>query len=63
MGGAYANRINIFPRRVVIQATKVINLTERLPGYYEDKKAAISKAMQDLADSYQRCIDEVNKAD
>ncbi|AEF80259.1 hypothetical protein TREAZ_1272 [Leadbettera azotonutricia ZAS-9] len=63
MGGAYANRISIFPRRVIIQAAPVINLTERLPSYHEDKKAAIGKAMQDLMDSYQYCIDEVNRTE
>jgi hypothetical protein len=63
MGGAYANRISIFPRRVIIQAAPVINLSERLPSYREDKKAAIAKALSDLRDSYYKCINEVNKTD
>jgi 1-acyl-sn-glycerol-3-phosphate acyltransferase len=63
MGGAYSNRINIFPRRVIIQSAPVINLSERLPGYHEDKKTAINNAMQDLMDSYQYCIDEVNRTE
>jgi 1-acyl-sn-glycerol-3-phosphate acyltransferase len=63
MGGAYANRISIFPRRVIIQSAPVINLSERLQSYHEDKKTAVSKAMQDLMDSYQYCIDEVNRTE
>jgi hypothetical protein len=63
MGGAYSNRISIFPRRVIIQAAPVINLSERLPSYHKDKKAAIAKALSDLRDSYYKCINEVNKMD
>ncbi|MDR2101027.1 MAG: acyltransferase [Treponema sp.] len=63
MGGAYSNRTNIFPRRVIIQAAPALNLTERLPDYHRDKKGAILKAMSDLKDAYLDCIQEVNKND
>jgi hypothetical protein len=59
MGGAYANRINIFPRRVIIQAAPPINLTERLPAYYKDKKSAIGSAMADLKQAYMDCINTI----
>ena len=60
MGGAYSNRISIFPRRVIIRAAPVINLTERLESFKEDKKAAVATAMEDLEKAYQHCIDEMN---
>ena len=64
MGGSYSTRnINIFPRRVIIQAAEPINLTDRLPGYYQDRKAAIQSAMDDLLTAYLDCIAEANKAD
>jgi len=63
MGGAYADRVNIFPRRVIIRAAPVINLSERLPSYREDKKAAIAKAMADLEKAYFDNIAEANKSD
>jgi 1-acyl-sn-glycerol-3-phosphate acyltransferase len=63
MGGAYANRTNIFPRRVIIQVAPSINLTERLPDYHRDKKEAILKAMSDLKDAYVSCIQEVNNTE
>jgi hypothetical protein len=52
MGGAYGNRRNILPQRVIIQAVPVINLTERLPSYKEDKRSAIDTAMKDLEKAY-----------
>jgi hypothetical protein len=63
MGGAYSNRINIFPRRVIIQAGPSINLSERLPEYHADKHAAVTRAMTDLKDAYLACIDAVNRSD
>ncbi|MDR2403677.1 MAG: acyltransferase [Spirochaetaceae bacterium] len=59
MGGAYANRISIFPRRVIIHAAPPINLTERLPAYNNDKKSAINSAMADLKQAYMDCIEEI----
>lgn len=61
MGGAIANRKNIYIRRVIIQSGPVINLTERLPKYKEDKKAAIAECLSDLEKAYLDCIDEANK--
>jgi 1-acyl-sn-glycerol-3-phosphate acyltransferase len=64
MGGSYSTRnINIFPRRVIIQAAEPINLTDRLPVYRQDRKAAIQSAMDDLLKAYLNCIEEANKAD
>jgi hypothetical protein len=63
MGGSYTNRISIFPRRVIIQAAPVLNLSERLPAYQKNKKAAIARALQDLEDSFLQCIAEVNKVE
>ena len=63
MGGAYADRVSIFPRKVIIRAAPVINLSERLPAYQKDKKAAIAEAMSDLEKSYLDCISQVNQED
>jgi 1-acyl-sn-glycerol-3-phosphate acyltransferase len=63
MGGAYSDRINIFPRRVIIQVAPPINLTERLPDYHKDRKNAILKTMSDLKDAYVACIQEVNNTE
>jgi 1-acyl-sn-glycerol-3-phosphate acyltransferase len=64
MGGSYSTRnINIFPRRVIIQAAEPINLTNRLPAYHQDRKAAIQSAMDDLQKAYLECIEEANKTD
>ena len=56
MGGAYADRINTFPRKVIIQTAPAINLSQRLPSYQNDRKAAISAAMSDLETAYLDCI-------
>jgi hypothetical protein len=64
MGGSHSTRnINIFPRRVIIQAVEPINLTSRLPAYHQDRKAAIQSAMDDLLRAYLDCIEAANKAD
>ena len=60
LGGAYHNRINIYPRRVIIQAAPPMNLSERLPAYRQDKKDTIKKAIDDLEKAYLFCIDDVN---
>jgi 1-acyl-sn-glycerol-3-phosphate acyltransferase len=60
MGGDFNDRIVIFPKRVIIHAAPPINLTERLPSYKEDKKAAVRKAMADLTQTYLDCINEIN---
>jgi hypothetical protein len=62
MGGAFSNRINIIPRRVTILAAPVINLSDRLKSYHEDKDATIQETMSDLEKAFQNCIDEMNGA-
>ena len=62
MGGAISGRVNIFPRKVIIQAAPVINLSEYLPHYREDKKAAIAEVMPVLEKAFTGCINEVNNA-
>ena len=61
MGGAFSDRVSIFPRKVIIRPSPVINLTERLESYRKDKKTAISEAMSDLEKAYQQCIFEISK--
>jgi hypothetical protein len=61
IGGAFYNRINILPRRVIIRAAPPISLTERLPDYRNDKRAAVDKAMEDLKKAYLDCIDRSNR--
>jgi hypothetical protein len=63
MGGAYADRVSIFPRKVFIQTAPVINLSERLPSYRSDKKAAIATAMSDLEKAYIDTINDMNMAE
>jgi hypothetical protein len=58
MGGSYSDRASIFPRKVIIQAAPVIDLSERLPSYKENKKAAIVTAMSDLESAYLDCIEK-----
>ena len=41
MGGAYANRVSVFPRKVIIDVSPPINLSERLSSFKTDKKTAI----------------------
>ena len=60
MGGAFKDRVSIFPRKVIIQAGPVINLSERLSDYKKDKKAVIEKSMADLEKAYLDCIVEAN---
>jgi len=63
MGGAYPDRVSIFPRKVIIQASPPINLSERLPAYKADKKATIAEAMSDLEKAYLNCIAEASEPD
>jgi hypothetical protein len=63
MGGSYADRVSIFPRKVIIQAAPPINLSERLPACHQDKKAAISEAMSDLEKAYLDCIEKAYNSD
>jgi len=60
MGGAFADRITIPPRKIIIHAGPVINLTGRLPSYKKDKKAAVTQALADLEKAYLNNINEIN---
>jgi hypothetical protein len=60
MGGAFSSRINIPVKKVIIKAASVINLSDRLGQYKEDKKAAVADAVSDLEKAYFDCIDEVS---
>ena len=58
MGGAYSNRVlNVHPKRLLIQATSVINLTERLKEYKKNRKPAIANAMMDMEKAFLDCIE------
>jgi 1-acyl-sn-glycerol-3-phosphate acyltransferase len=63
MGGGFPERFNIFPRKVVIKAAPVINLSERLKAYRNDKKTVFEQTMSDLEKAYLDCIDEMNHSD
>jgi len=63
MGGAFSGRVNIFPRKVIIRAGNVINLSERLARYREDRKAASAECVSDLEKAYLECVEETNKAE
>jgi 1-acyl-sn-glycerol-3-phosphate acyltransferase len=60
MGGAFPNRVNILPRKVIIHSAPVINLTERLPAFNKDRKAELELAMSDLEKAFLDCIAEAN---
>ena len=60
MGGAFRNRVNILPRKVIIHSAPVINLTERLPAYNKDRKTELASAMSDLEKAFLDCIAEAN---
>jgi len=62
MGGAYFDRVSIFPRKVLIQAAPLINLSERLSSYKENKKAAITTALSDLEKAFIGNINEAKNA-
>ena len=62
MGGAFSRRINIPPDKVIIKAAPLIDLSERLSMYKENRKGAIEITKNDLEKAYLDCIKEVNKA-
>ena len=58
MGGAYQNRVlNVHPKRLLIQVAPIINLSERLKEYKENKKTAVANATKDLERAFLDCID------
>jgi hypothetical protein len=52
MGGAYANRVNIHPRSVTIQAGPVINLNAAVEEHRQDRKETVQKLLSRLQDTY-----------
>jgi 1-acyl-sn-glycerol-3-phosphate acyltransferase len=60
MGGAISGRVNLYPRKVIIQTASPINLTDRFKQYKEDKKTAVDTVLAELEKSYLDCIKEVN---
>jgi hypothetical protein len=60
MGGAFADRINIAPKKIIIRFAPPVNISMRLPQYHEDKKTAIAQALSDLEKAYLDNIREVN---
>jgi len=59
MGGALSGRVNIPVQKVIIKGAPVINLTERLTRYKEDKRAAVAEAASDLEKAFLDCIEEM----
>jgi hypothetical protein len=57
MGGAISERKNIPVKNVIIKTAPAINLTERLPQYYENKKDAVERGLSDLEKAFLECID------
>lgn len=60
MGGAFADRINIAPQKIIIRFAPPVNISGRLPQYREDKKSATAQALSDLEKAYLDNIKEVN---
>jgi hypothetical protein len=63
MGGAFSNRVNIWPKREILQPGRVISLTDRLPDYHQNKRAAIDGTMKDLNEAFLQCVKDVNNGD
>jgi len=63
MGGAFANRVSIFPRKVIIHTAPSINLTARLPLYKKDKKTVIAKTLTDLENAFLDNINEMSRTE
>jgi len=63
MGGAYANRVSIFPRKVIIKAAPVINLTERINQYNKDKKTTTADTLSDLHKAFLDNIEEMYRTE
>jgi len=59
MGGAFSDRANIPVEKAIIKAAPVINLSERLAQYKDDKRAAVTQAASDLEKAFLNCIKEV----
>jgi 1-acyl-sn-glycerol-3-phosphate acyltransferase len=63
MGGAFKDRVNVQPRKVIIQTAAPIDISGRLSNYKEDKKTAINELVSELEKAYLDCIKEVNNSE
>ena len=63
MGGAYPERKSVFARKVIIHASPVISLSDRLPAYRKDKKATVAATLTDLERAYLDSITKINSGD
>jgi len=59
MGGTITTRVNILPKKIIIQAAPVLELTSRLDEYKKDKKNTISAVLSQLEEAYINCINEI----
>ncbi|MDR2596788.1 MAG: acyltransferase [Treponema sp.] len=60
MGGAFKDRINIQPRKVIIQTASPVNISNCLSNYIKNKKSAVNDLVSELEKAYLDCIKEVN---
>jgi len=60
MGGAFKDRVNVKPRKVIIKTAAPINISSRLSSYIKNKKSAINELVSELEKAYLDCIKEVN---
>jgi hypothetical protein len=60
MGGTITERVNIRPRKVIIQTGAPVDISGRLSSYKENKKSAINELVSELEKAYLDCIKEVN---
>jgi 1-acyl-sn-glycerol-3-phosphate acyltransferase len=57
MGGAYANRVNIHPKSITIQAAPPINLNAALEEYRRDRKQTVRNLLSRLQAAYLDMLD------
>jgi len=58
-GGAISGRVDVRPKRAIVVFAGAIDLSARLGGYREDRKAATAAAVAELMESFQSCIKEI----
>jgi len=61
-GGAISGRVNVRPKRAVLVAAPVIDLTGKLSEMRIGRKQAYASATENLAAAYRACIEEMAKA-
>jgi 1-acyl-sn-glycerol-3-phosphate acyltransferase len=52
MGGAYADRKNIYPSRVIIRSSPPVDLGARLERFRQDRRAVVEETMNELKDAF-----------